>query len=152
MRIGLISDTHGLVRPQALAALAGSDLIVHAGDVGAPEVLVALRELAPLVAIRGNNDTDAWARSLDEVATVPCGPARLHVLHDLKTLAIDPAAEDVAIVVAGHSHKPMHRIDGRVHFVNPGSAGPRRFKLPVGVARLTIAAHEIGVELVTLDV
>jgi putative phosphoesterase len=152
MRIGLISDTHGLVRPAALDALADSDLIVHAGDIGTPDVLDALRALAPVVAIRGNNDTAAWAQTLDEVALVPCGQARLHVLHDLKALAIDPVAERIAIVVAGHSHRPAHRVERGVHFVNPGSAGPRRFQLPVGVARLTIAADEIDVQLVTLDV
>lgn len=152
MRVGLISDTHGLVRPAALDALAGSELIVHAGDIGAPEVLDALRALAPVVAIRGNNDTDVWAHELDEVAIVTCGLARLHVLHDLKALAIDPVAERIAVVVAGHSHKPAHRVEHGVHYVNPGSAGPRRFRLPVGVARLTIAPHEIHVELVTLDV
>jgi putative phosphoesterase len=152
MRVGLISDTHGLVRLQALDALAGSDLIVHAGDIGGPEVLEALRAIAPLVAIRGNNDTAPWARTLDEILTVACGPARLHVLHDVKTLSIDPVAERVSVVVAGHSHKPGHRVDRGVHFVNPGSAGPRRFKLPVSVARLTIAPHDIGVEMVTLDV
>lgn len=152
MRIGLISDTHGLVRPQALDVLAGSELIVHAGDIGGVHVLEALAAIAPVVAIRGNNDTDAWARTLEETATVPCRGLRLHVLHDLKTLALDPVAERVAVVVAGHSHKPAHRIDGDVHFVNPGSAGPRRFRLPVGVARLTIGAQRIDVELITLDV
>ncbi len=150
MRIGLISDTHGLVRPQALAALAGSDYIVHAGDVGRPEVLDALREIAPVTAIRGNNDRGAWARDLPATALATFARRRLYVVHDLKELAIDPAAERIAVVVAGHSHRPSHRVERGVHYVNPGSAGPRRFRLPVGVAHLTLGA-DLVVELVTLD-
>jgi putative phosphoesterase len=151
MRIGLISDTHGLVRPEALAALAGCEHLIHAGDIGRQEVLDTLRAIAPLTVVRGNNDTAPWARALPETTTVTCGGRRLHVLHDLKQLAIDPAAQGVAVVVAGHSHRPTHRCDAGVHYVNPGSAGPRRFRLPVSVARLTMAADQITVEFVTLD-
>ena len=149
MRVGLISDTHGLLRPEALAALAGSDLILHAGDVGTPAVLDGLRALAPVVAVRGNVDAAAWARGLPEVATVPLGRHRLLLLHDAKALALDPAREGYAAVVAGHSHRPSHALRDGVHFVNPGSAGPRRFRLPVAVARLVVA-DAIAVELVEL--
>ena len=151
MRIGLISDTHGLLRPEALAALAGSELILHAGDVGAPAVLDELRALAPVIAVRGNNDTAPWARALPEVATVPAGPHRLLLLHDLEELAVDPAREGYAAVVTGHSHRPAHALRDGVHYVNPGSAGPRRFRLPVAVARLEIAAS-LAVELVELAI
>jgi uncharacterized protein len=151
MRVGLISDTHGLLRPRALDALCGCAHVIHAGDVGAPEVLEQLRALAPLTAIRGNNDTAPWARHVPETADVELAARRIHVLHDLKELAFDPAAAGVAIVVAGHSHRPSHRVEHGVHYVNPGSAGPRRFRLPVSVARLTLEPETIAVELVTLD-
>ncbi|NKF22133.1 metallophosphoesterase family protein [Solimonas marina] len=138
MNIGLISDTHGLLRPEALAALQGSDLIVHAGDIGAPEILDRLREIAPLVAVRGNNDTDAWAQATPETQTFDAGGQQLHLLHDLKTLAIDPSADGVSIVVAGHSHRPKIETRNGVLYINPGSAGPRRFSLPVTVAHLRV--------------
>ena len=138
VRIGVISDTHGLLRPQALRALRGSALILHAGDVGTPDVLDALRALAPVVAVRGNNDTGTWARALRETETVELGATRLHVVHDVKDLAIDPAARGIDVVIAGHSHRPaIVRRDG-VLFLNPGSAGPRRFSLPIAVARIEI--------------
>lgn len=152
VRIGLIADTHGLLRPSALAALEGCDRIVHAGDVGSPEVLAGLARLAPVTAIRGNNDTASWARDLPVTSALECAGRRLYVLHDLKELAIDPAAERIAVVVAGHSHRPSHRVEGGVHFVNPGSAGPRRFTLPVTVARLRMSPRRIEVELVALAV
>jgi putative phosphoesterase len=150
MRIGLISDTHGLLRPEALAALAGSDRIVHAGDVGAPGVLDALRALAPLTVVRGNNDTGPWARALPATATLDAAGRRLLVLHDLKELAVDPAAAGIDVVVAGHSHRPLHRVEGGLHVVNPGSAGPRRFSLPVTVARLRLDDAGVAVEIVPL--
>jgi putative phosphoesterase len=152
MHIGLISDTHGLLRPAALDALTGCERIVHAGDVGSPEVLSGLARLAPVTAIRGNNDTAAWARELPDTTALECSGRRLYVLHDIKELAIDPVAERIAVLVAGHSHRPSHRVEGGVHFVNPGSAGPRRFRLPVTVARLIMSTRRIDVELVTLDV
>lgn len=151
MRIGLISDTHGLLRHTAVEALAGSELIVHAGDIGGPEVVAALRALAPVVAIRGNNDTAAWAQEFAATCTFDAGGRRFHVVHDLKQLAIDPRAERIDVVIAGHSHRPSHRVHDHVHYVNPGSAGPRRFRLPVGIAHLKIAATQIHVELVELD-
>jgi putative phosphoesterase len=152
MLIGLISDTHGLVRPEALAALDGCEHVVHAGDVGRREVLDALRAIAPLTVVRGNNDTAPWARALPESVTLDCGGRRLHVVHDLGDLVLDPVAAGVDVVVAGHSHRPLHRIDAGVHYVNPGSAGPRRFRLPVSLARLALAADRLDVEFVTLDV
>jgi len=150
MNIGLISDTHGLLRPEALGALQGSDLIVHAGDIGSPDVLDALRELAPLVAIRGNNDTAPWARQLPDTLTFDAGGLRVHLLHDLKTLAIEPRADGIAVVVSGHSHKPkIERRDGAL-YVNPGSAGPRRFSLPVTVATLRIDGADTDAKLIGL--
>ncbi len=134
LRIGLISDTHGLLRPQALAAMRDCVAIVHAGDIGKPEILDALRALAPLHAIRGNIDTAPWAQALPDTLDLDIAGIRLHVLHDLKTLARDPASVDV--VVSGHSHKPLLQTRDGVLYVNPGSAGPRRFSLPIGVGYL----------------
>ena len=146
-RIGVISDTHGLVRPEALRALAGADLIVHAGDVGGPEVLDALRAVAPLVAVRGNNDRGGWASALAETEVVESGGRSLYVLHDLKTLDLDPRAAGFDAVIAGHSHQPrIERRDG-VLYVNPGSAGPRRFKLPIAVATLSVSKEGLKFDL-----
>jgi putative phosphoesterase len=140
MRIGLVSDTHGLLRPQALEALRGSDHIVHGGDIGKDgAILEQLRALAPVTAVRGNNDVGEWAAAIRETETIEVGGIRIHVLHDLKALAIDPAGEKIDVVVAGHSHKPLVDRRGAVLYVNPGSAGPRRFSLPVSVARLEVA-------------
>jgi putative phosphoesterase len=151
-RIGVISDTHGLLRPQALRALAGADLIVHAGDVGGPEVLDALRAVAPLVAVRGNNDRGGWASALAETEVVESGGRSLYVLHDLKTLDLDPRAAGFDVVIAGHSHQPrVERRDG-VLYLNPGSAGPRRFRLPIAVAWLDVDAGRLDAEIVQLDV
>ena len=151
-RIGVISDTHGLVRPQALRALAGADLIVHAGDVGGPAVLEALRGVAPVVAVRGNNDRGAWAAALSETEVVETDGRSLYVLHDLKELDLDPRAAGFVAVIAGHSHQP--RIDRRdgVLYLNPGSAGPRRFRLPIAVAWLAIEPAGVDAEIVQLDV
>lgn len=146
----MISDTHGLMRPQALEALRGCDHIVHAGDVGAPEVLDALRALAPVSAIRGNIDRAPWTQSLPERLDLALAAARVHVLHDLKALAFDPAAAGVDAVVCGHSHRPgLHARDG-VLYLNPGSAGPRRFRLPVSVGFLHLAGSAIAGELLEL--
>lgn len=136
--IGIISDTHGLLRPQALAALQGSDLIIHAGDVGDPKILEALRTVAPVFAVRGNVDTEPWARSLPETEVIETELATFYVLHDLHALDLDPAAAGFHIVVTGHSHKPANTERDGVLFLNPGSAGPRRFDLPVTVARLEL--------------
>jgi putative phosphoesterase len=136
--VGLISDTHGLLRPEALHALAGSDLIIHAGDVGRPEIVDALRAMAPVVAVRGNIDKGAWADALPATAVAQAGSALIYVLHDLNELDLDPAAAGFAVVVSGHSHKPAHTEKSSVLFINPGAAGPRRFKLPVTIARLDL--------------
>jgi|SRR5215472_5410173 len=136
--IGLISDTHALLRPQALRALEGSDLVIHAGDVGDPEILEKLRALAPVFAVRGNVDTEPWAQALPETEVVETGSATIYVLHDVHALDLDPAAAGFRIVVSGHSHKPGQTERGGVLYINPGSAGPRRFDLPVTVARLSL--------------
>lgn len=150
--IGVISDTHGLVRPEAVAALRGSDLIVHAGDVGHPAVLEALRAVAPVVAVRGNNDHGAWAEELSATEVVERAGVLLYVLHDLAELDIDLKAAGFHAVIAGHSHQPkLERREG-VLYLNPGSAGPRRFKLPVALARVRVHAASIDAELVELEV
>jgi putative phosphoesterase len=152
IEIGVISDTHGLLRPEALTALAGVAHIVHAGDIGGPAVLEHLARLAPVTAVRGNNDRDPWAAALPETAIVELGGVRLYVLHDRKQLALDPRAAGLAAVIAGHSHQPrQERRDGVLYF-NPGSAGPRRFRLPVSVGRLTIAGGAVRGRLIELTV
>ena len=150
--VGVISDTHGLVRPEALAALRGVALIVHAGDVGGPEVLDALAEIAPVVAVRGNNDRGAWARGLPVTRDLAVGATRIHLLHDLHELDGDPARAGYAAVIAGHSHRPrVERRDG-VLYLNPGSAGPRRFSLPIAVARLTVGRAGLRARVVELTI
>ncbi|HJS92108.1 MAG TPA: metallophosphoesterase family protein [Steroidobacteraceae bacterium] len=150
MRIGLISDTHGLLRAQAVRALLGVERIIHAGDVGAPEVLERLRALAPVHVVRGNNDRGAWARHLPARLTLELGGVRIEVLHDLKDLGAQPGAHDPQVVVSGHSHKPGVLERNGTLLVNPGSAGPRRFKLPVTVGRLTVADGMASAEIVAL--
>jgi uncharacterized protein len=148
--VGVISDTHGLLRPQVVAALRGVDLIVHAGDVGRPEVLEELRRLAPTHAVRGNVDTEAWAAGLPATLTVEVGAVRLLILHDIADL--DPAAAGFAAVIFGHSHKPAIETRNGVLYLNPGSAGPRRFRLPVTLVRLRVSGSVIQPEIVALDV
>jgi putative phosphoesterase len=148
--IGLISDTHGLLRPQALRALEGSDLIVHAGDVGDPEILEALKTIAPVFAVRGNVDTQPWAQALPETEVVETDRVTIYVLHDVHELDLDPAAAGFHVVVSGHSHKPAREEKGSVLFINPGSAGPRRFDLPVTVALLRVDQSPWKVEFVDL--
>lgn len=148
--VGLISDTHGLLRPEALEALRGSRYIVHAGDIGDPAILEALSRLAPVTAVRGNNDTGPWARRLRDTALLEAGGVRIYVLHDLKALEVEPRAEGFQAVVAGHSHKPAESRRNGVLYVNPGSAGPRRFSLPVSVARLLVGRAGIAVAFQTL--
>jgi hypothetical protein len=152
VRVGVISDTHGLIRPEAVAALEGSELIIHAGDIGAPRVLERLGGIAPVQAIRGNIDTAEWARQLPETREVRVGSARIWVLHDLHELALDPAREGYQAVIAGHSHRPGIEEKDGVLYLNPGSAGPRRFRLPVTVARCHVRNGMIRAELVTLDI
>jgi len=152
MRLGVISDTHGLLRPQAIEALRGCAALVHAGDIGSPDVLAHLEALAPVTAVRGNNDCDAWSRHVPEEVTFEIDRVRIHLLHDVKLLSIDPASENVNIVIAGHSHSPLiDRRDGVLYF-NPGSAGPRRFKLPIAVGILELHGGEVQARIVELDV
>jgi putative phosphoesterase len=150
--VGVISDTHGLMRPQALAALAGAERIIHAGDIGHPAVLTALEAIAPVVAVRGNNDQKAWAAAIPETMIVEVDGLRLYVLHDVKTLDFDPATAGFWGVICGHSHRPHLEQQVGVWFINPGSAGPRRFTLPVTVARLYMQARTLTPELVELHV
>ena len=150
-RIGLISDTHGLLRQEALEALRASDRIVHAGDIGDPGILDALATIAPVVAVRGNNDRDAWAARLPGVARMNVAGVRLLVVHDLAQLDRDPGADGADVVVSGHSHRPaIERRDG-VLYVNPGSAGPRRFRLPVAVAMLEIVGTRVEARAIELE-
>lgn len=151
MRVGLISDTHGLLRPEALAFLQGCDHIIHAGDICDPSVLHSLSRLAPLTAVRGNNDKGSWASALAETELVQLGDAYIYVIHDLAHLHIDPAAAGVHVVVSGHSHQPNFEDRDGVLFVNPGSAGPRRFKLPITVAELSISGAMVSARIVGLE-
>ena len=150
-KIGLISDTHGLLRKEALDALRGSDLIIHAGDVGDPKILEALRQIAPVVAVRGNVDTAEWAKSLPETAVVEAGVVHIYVLHDSNALDLDAKAAGFDIVVSGHSHKPGRSERNGVTYINPGSAGPRRFRLPIAVARLHLGVTPWDLEFVDLE-
>jgi putative phosphoesterase len=150
VRVGLIADTHGLLRPDALAFLAGSDQIVHGGDVCEPAILDALAAIAPVTAVRGNNDRGAWAGRLRESELVQAGAIWIYAIHDRALIDIDPLAAGVAVVVSGHSHQPS--IDERdgVLFVNPGSAGPRRFRLPISVGELTVRGRAVQARTVEL--
>jgi len=148
IRIGLISDTHGLLRPEALDVLRGSDFIVHAGDIG-EGVLEPLSTIAPVTAVRGNNDTAPWAAGLAETEQLRIGELTLHVLHDLADL--DIALKGIDVVISGHSHRPRIARDGGVLYVNPGSAGPVRFKLPISVALLQVAGREVSARIVELE-
>jgi len=148
--LGIISDTHGLLRQEALLALKGSDLIIHAGDVGNPEIIQTLKSLAPVFAVRGNVDTEPWAKALPETEVIEAGPATIYVLHDVHALDLDPAAAGFHIVVSGHSHKAASTEHGGVLFLNPGSAGPRRFQLPVTIARLRLDRTPWKVEFIDL--
>jgi hypothetical protein len=151
-RIGLLSDTHGLLRPEALEFLRGSDFIVHAGDIGDAAVLDTLGTLAPVTAVRGNNDRDAWARAIAETEALRVDQVSIHVLHDLAELDLDPAAAGFRVVVSGHSHQPRIEERGGVLYVNPGSCGPRRFKLPVAVAELRVSGKSVEAKLVDLGI
>jgi putative phosphoesterase len=151
LRVGLISDTHGLLRPAALAFLRSSDFIVHGGDIGDPAILQALGAIAPLTAVRGNNDRADWARALPEIALLEVGALRIGVVHDLADPAFDAAASGAHIVVSGHSHKPLvERRDGVLH-VNPGSAGPRRFRLPIAVGELIVEGASVSARIELLE-
>jgi uncharacterized protein len=141
--VGVISDTHGLLRPEAVATLRGVDAIVHAGDIGTSDVLDSLGELAPVTAVRGNNDRGGWAEKLPSTEVLEIGGVLLYVLHDVTELGLDPRAAGLSAVISGHSHQPRQEERDGVLFFNPGSAGPRRFKLPVAVGRLTIEGGRV---------
>ena len=150
--IGVISDTHGLLRPQALAALQGASHIIHAGDVGQPEILDQLRELAPLTVVRGNVDLQTWATALPLTDTVTVGDALIYVIHQLDMLDLNPAAAGVRAIIYGHSHQPASEWRNGVLYLNPGSAGPKRFQLPISLARLEVKDGNLRAEHIYLDV
>ena len=150
--VGVISDTHGLVRPEALDALRRVDMILHAGDVGSREVLEALSSIAPVVAVRGNNDKGEWAEGLRHWEAVEIGAVSVYMLHDLKEMDISPSGAGFRVVISGHSHKPSVEERKGVLYVNPGSAGPRRFRLPVSVARLRVTGEEVSAQVIDLAV
>jgi hypothetical protein len=145
--VGLISDTHGLLREEALNALKGSDLIIHAGDVGEPGIIERLKNIAPVVAVRGNVDRGDWASALPLTAVAEAGLVTMYVLHDLKQMDIDPAAAGFQFVISGHSHKPVCIQRSGVYYVNPGSAGPRRFHLPITVGIVDLKQSPWSIEI-----
>lgn len=151
INVGVISDTHGLLREEVVASLKGCDLIIHAGDVGKEAILTELRSLAPVMAVRGNIDTEPWARALPDFEVVEIGGVSVYVLHDLKQLDLKPERAGFSAVVSGHSHIPSIETEAGVLYLNPGSAGPRRFKLPITVARMKVADHRISAEVVDLE-
>jgi putative phosphoesterase len=151
-RIGIISDTHGLLRPEATAFLRGSDFIVHAGDIGHAAILEELAAIAPVTAVRGNNDKGPWTEAVADTEVLQVGNVLVYVLHDLAELALDPAAAGFHVVVSGHTHRPSVKERDGVLYVNPGSSGPRRFKLPIAVAELHVVGESIRARLVDLEV
>src|SRR5689334_9788842 len=138
MIIGVISDTHGLLRPEALELLRGSEHIIHAGDIGSPDIITDMEKIAPVTAIRGNVNTQSWARRFAETEVVELAGLHIYVIHDLNALDLNPKAAGFAAVISGHSHQPKQEMKDGVLYFNPGSAGPRRFKLPISVGRLVI--------------
>ena len=152
MLLGVISDTHGLLRPEAVEALRGVQQVIHAGGVGSPEILKKLATVAPVTAVRGNVDTDPWAQQLPETQVLETGGISIYLLHDLTQLDVKPEAAGFRVVISGHSHIPKQEVRNGVLYFNPGSAGPRRFKRPVSVGRLSIDRFEVSAELVMLNV
>jgi len=150
-RIGVISDTHGLLRDEALQQLAGSDFIIHAGDVDKPEILETLAKIAPLTVVRGNVDRGVWAKKIPATDVLDTGGVSIYVLHDLQELDLNPKAAGFAAVVYGHSHKPKQEVKDGVLYFNPGSAGPRRFNLPISVGRLTVVKGSVKGELIAIE-
>ena len=151
MIVGVISDTHGLLRPQAVKLLRGSEHIIHAGDIGSPEIIPALEKIAPVTAIRGNVDTQAWARRFAETEVVELVGIQFYIIHDVNTLDLNPKAAGFAAVVSGHSHQPAQEIKDDVLYFNPGSAGPRRFRLPISVGRLEVSGKGLRAQILTID-
>jgi hypothetical protein len=152
LTIGIISDTHGLLRPEALNALQDSDFILHAGDVGDPEILKTLEQIAPVTAVRGNVDRDPWAKAIPETNVLEAGDVTIYMLHKLEALDLNPRAAGFAAVVYGHSHIPKQEVKNGVLYFNPGSAGPRRFRLPISVGILTIENGAVRAEIKELSV
>ncbi|MES2354905.1 MAG: metallophosphoesterase family protein [Pseudomonadota bacterium] len=152
LRVGLISDTHGLLRAEAIEALQGSDFIVHAGDIGDPDILQQLAKIAPVTAVGGNNDKGPWANTIPETDVLQIGDIFIYAIHDVAELDIDPAAAGFQVVVAGHSHRPLFEDREGVLFINPGSAGPRRFTLPISLGYLTIEGARVTPHLIELNV
>lgn len=150
-KIGVISDTHGLLRDEALEALHGSELIIHAGDIGGREILETLSRIAAVVAVRGNTDRDAWAGSLPETTVVEAAGVLIYVLHDVHALELNPAAAGFQIVVSGHSHRPSRSLREGVLYLNPGSAGPKRFDLPVALARINLTPNPWEIDFADLS-
>lgn len=150
MIVGVISDTHGLLRPEAVELLRGSEHILHAGDIGSPEIILELQTIAPVTAIRGNVDTQAWARSFHETEVVELGGLHIYLIHDLNALDLNPKAAGFAAVVSGHSHQPKQEVKDGVLYFNPGSAGPRRFKLPISVGRIKIVGGTLSGEILEI--
>lgn len=150
--VGVISDTHGLLRPEAVEALRGSEIIIHAGDVGDPDILKNLNAIAPVKAVRGNVDRESWARKLPLTEVVEVDHVSIYVLHNLQELELTPNTAGFAVVVSGHSHVPEQETRDGVLYFNPGSAGPRRFKLPVSVGKLTVDGDRLKSEIITLKI
>jgi putative phosphoesterase len=148
--IGVISDTHGLVRPEAVELLRGSEHIIHAGDIGAPEIIPELEKIAPVTAIRGNVDTQTWAQSFAETEVVELGGLYFYVIHDANAIDLNPKAAGFAAVISGHSHKPKQELKDGVLYFNPGSAGPKRFTLPISVGRLTMDDGHLSGEILQI--
>jgi len=151
MKIGVISDTHGLLRPEAVEMLRGSEHIIHAGDIGAPEIIPELQKIAPVTAIRGNVDTQAWARSFAETEVVELGGVDIYILHDANAIDLNPKAAGFVAVISGHSHKPKQEMKDGVLYFNPGSAGPKRFNLPISVGKLEIVDGKVSAEVLLLS-
>jgi putative phosphoesterase len=151
-RVGVIADTHGLMRPEALAALRGSELIIHAGDIGKVDVLDSLSRIAPVLAIRGNNDRESWAKGMADVLNVQVNGVKFQVIHNVHEIEDDPAERKIGVVISGHSHQPSVVKRDEILFVNPGSAGLRRFKLPVSVARINLAKKHLRATIVELKI
>jgi uncharacterized protein len=150
LKVGLVSDTHGLLRPEARAFLIGCDHVVHAGDVGSPDILETLGAVAPLIAVRGNNDKGPWAKRLRHSELIRLGSLFAYVIHDLAELDIDPGAAGIRVIVSGHSHKPMIEERAGILYVNPGSCGPKRFKLPICVGELTVSGSAVKARIINL--
>ena len=150
LRVGLVSDTHGLLRPEARAFLVGCDYVVHGGDVGEPKILEELAAMAPLIAVRGNNDTGSWARHLRETELIRVGNVFVYVIHNIEELDLDPGAAGVSVVVSGHSHQPLVETRDGILYVNPGSCGPRRFKLPISVGELLVSGSAVDARTIEL--